>query len=265
MPAYPAFALLLGSAMAMGGDWIRRGTRTLAVITALAAAVICAIVVHVHGIPTPGDISDALTRHPKVYTLSLGHMEDLTLDSFAYLRVPLILAGCAFVVGCLGSLRATGQRAFLAAAVMMVIFFQAARLAMVVFDPYLSSRPLARALEASPPGNLIAQGFYYQFSSVFFYTDRTGLLYSARRANLEYGSDAPGAPHVFIDDAEFKRLWRSPDREYLLAFQADVPHYEGVAGEPLQVVATSGGKALLTNHPLANTAQLTRFPVSASD
>jgi 4-amino-4-deoxy-L-arabinose transferase-like glycosyltransferase len=265
MPAYPAFALLLGCAMAMGGDWIRRGTRALAVITALAALAIGAILIHVHGIPTPGDISDALTRHPKVYTLSLGHMEDLTLDSFAYLRVPLILAGCAFLVGVIGSIRATGQRAFLAAAVMMVMFFQAARLAMVVFDPYLSSRPLARALAASPPGNLIAQGFYYQFSSVFFYTDRTGLLYSARRANLEYGSDAPGAPHVFIEDAEFKRLWLSPDREYFLAFQADLPHYEDVVGTQFQVVAASGGKALLTNHPFANTAQLTRFPMSASD
>ena len=29
MPCYPAFALLLGSAMAAGGDWVRRGTRAL--------------------------------------------------------------------------------------------------------------------------------------------------------------------------------------------------------------------------------------------
>ena len=100
---------------------------------------------------------------------------------------------------------------------MMVIFFQAARQAMVVFDPYLSSRRLANALMRAPKGQLIAEGFYYQFSSVFFYANRTGLLFASRKANLEYGADAPGAPAVFIDDAQFKALWLAPGREYLLA------------------------------------------------
>jgi hypothetical protein len=59
---------------------------------------------------------------------------------------------------------------------MMVLFFQAARLALVVFDPYLSSRPLAKALMESPPGALITQGFYWKFASVFFYTGRTGAV-----------------------------------------------------------------------------------------
>ncbi len=37
MPCYPALALLIGSAMAAGGDWIRRGTRVLCAILAIAA------------------------------------------------------------------------------------------------------------------------------------------------------------------------------------------------------------------------------------
>ncbi len=37
MPCYPALALLLGSAMAAGGDWVRRGTRVLAAVTACAS------------------------------------------------------------------------------------------------------------------------------------------------------------------------------------------------------------------------------------
>jgi len=253
MPIYPALGLLLGSAMAMGGDWVRRGTRALAVISACAAIAIIAILIHVRGLPTPGDISTALVPHPGAYKLSLGHMEDLTLDSFAYLRLPLVIAGIACVVGTLGSLIFKGQRAFLTAALMMVIFFHAARLAMVVFDPFLSSRPLANALEQSPPGTLVAEGFYYKFSSVFFYTNRTGLLISDNRANLEYGSNAPGAPKVFIDRTEFKDLWLSPGRTYLLAAQADVPKFEAMAGGgPFEMVATSGGKALLTNHALTS-------------
>jgi hypothetical protein len=251
MPAYPALALLLGCAMATGGSWVRRGTRALSVIAALAAIAVFAILIRVHGLPASGDISSALSHHAKAYTLSLGHMEDLTLDSFAYLRLPLALAGIAFLVGVLGTLQSASRRAFLAAALMMVLFLHAARLAMVVFDPYLSSRPLAVALERAPQGKLIAQGFLYQFSSVFFYTDRPGLLLSDRRQNLEYGSYAPGAPRVFIDDSQFKNLWLAPERHYLLTFQRDLPRYERlVAPAPLNVVAASGGKLLLTNHPV---------------
>jgi Dolichyl-phosphate-mannose-protein mannosyltransferase len=251
MPIYPALALLLGSAMARGGAWVRGGTRALAVITACAAIAAVLILFHVRGLPTPGDISAALLPHPAAYKLSLGHMEDLTLDSFAYLRLPLAVAACAFFLGAVCSFTLSGQRAFLAAALMMVLFFQAARFAMVVFDPFLSSRALARALEQSPSGTLVAQGFYYKFSSVFFYTNRTGLLLSDNRANLEYGSNAPGAPKVFIDGREFKDLWLSPGRVYFLVAESDLPKYEAMAGDgKFETIATSGGKALLTNHPL---------------
>jgi hypothetical protein len=251
MPCYPALALLLGSALAIGGIWVIRGTRVLCVLCAFAAIAALAILIHVRGIPAPGDISSALSHHPKAYTLSLGHMEDLTLDSFAYLRLPLALAGIAFLVGVFGTFRAKSHRAFWAAAVMMVIFFQAARQAMVVFDPYLSSRRLANALMRAPKGQLIAEGFYYQFSSVFFYANRTGLLLASRKANLEYGADAPGAPPVFIDDMQFKALWLAPGREYLLAPDSAMNRYEQlVAPAQLVSVAESGGKVLLTNHPL---------------
>ena len=54
MPCYAAFALLLGSAMAMGGSWVRRGTRVLAAIAACAAIVIFAILILVRHVPTPG-------------------------------------------------------------------------------------------------------------------------------------------------------------------------------------------------------------------
>lgn len=251
MPAYPAVALLIGSAMATGGRWVKWGTRALCVISACAAAAVFAILAHVHGLATPGDISSALGHHPKAYTLSLGHMEDLTFDSFAYLRVPLVMAGIAFLVGVVGTLQAKAHRAFWAAGLMMIIFFQAARQAMVVFDPYLSSRSLANALMGAPEGQLIAEGFYYQFSSVFFYTNRTGLLLSTRKANLEYGANAPDAPQAFIDDSQFKSLWAAPGRDYLLTFTSALPRYEElVAPARVVTVAKSGGKVLLTNHPL---------------
>jgi hypothetical protein len=251
MPCYPAVALLLGSAMAAGGDWIRRGTRALGVITAICAVAVAALLIHLRGVPTPGDISQALSHHPGAYTLSLGHMQDLTIDSFAYLRLPLVVAGIAFLIGALGTVRAASGRAFLSAALMMILFFHAARLAMVTFDPYLSSRPLAKVLQTEPQGAIIAQGFYYSFSSVFFYLNRNGWLLTAKRANLEYGSHAPDAPEVFLVDAQLPALWGRPQRYYLLTFAADLPHYqELMPGAELEVVASSGGKLILSNHPL---------------
>jgi hypothetical protein len=253
MPLYPALALLAGCAMACGGNWIRYGTRAFAVIAALCALAVAGLLIAVRGVSTPGDISLALTHHPSAYTLSLGHMQDLTVDSFAYLRVPLAMAGVAFLIGALGAFRATAQRAFLSAALMMVLLFQASRLAMVTFDPYLSSRPLATVLEREPPGTIIAQGFYYSFSSVFYYLNRSGLLLSARRANLEYGSHAPGAPEVFLTDSQLPALWSEPQRYYLLTFAESLPHYRALLADgSIDVVAQSGGKLILTNHPLTS-------------
>jgi 4-amino-4-deoxy-L-arabinose transferase-like glycosyltransferase len=255
MPCYPALALLLGSAMAMGGDWIRRGTRVLCGIAALAAVATFGIFVAVRSLPTPGDISQALSQHPSAYTLSLGHMMDLTFDSFAYLRLPLVVASIAFLIGAVGTLRWQGQPAFLAAALMMVIFFHAARLALVVFDPFLTSRPIAGALQHAPAGTLINHRNYYGFSSLTFYTNQDALIYNGRYFNLEYGSYAPGAPDVFIDDARFKQLWNTPERYYLVTYAERVEDIEKVVGRgALNVVIASGGKLLFTNHPLQSAA-----------
>ena len=250
MPCYPALALLIGCAMTTESRWLKAGTRVLAAIAMAAAVVVFSLAYLSRNYPTPGDISSALVSRVGAYTLSLDHMRDLTLPSFAYLRTPLIMAGVAFAAGAAGTLRAVGRRAYLATALMMVLFFHAARVALVTFDPYLSSRPLADALMRAPEGKLIVDHHYYTFSSVFFYTGRTALLLNGRFNNLVYGSYAPGAPDVFIDDAQFRQLWLSPDRYYIVASEAAVPRLEGLAGKTqLSLVASSGGKVLLTNHP----------------
>jgi 4-amino-4-deoxy-L-arabinose transferase-like glycosyltransferase len=258
MPAYPAMALLLGCAMASENAaavrWLKRGHAMLVLLCTLASGAIVFILTRVWRMPTPGDISQALTQHPRastVYTLSLGHMGDLTLDSFAYLRMPLMLALIAFLVGVLGLSFFKATRRFLALALMMVLFFHAARLAMVAFDPYLSSRVLAEALLKSPPGTLIAGDQYYTFSSVFFYANKNALLLNGRVNNLEYGSNAPGAPNVFIDDADLARIWKAPQRYYLLVEEPALPRVQKIIPrDSFAVVKESGGKYLLTNMPL---------------
>jgi 4-amino-4-deoxy-L-arabinose transferase-like glycosyltransferase len=267
MPCYPALALLLGSAMAAAvaderaalpdaasqtraaeNRWVLPGTRVLGVIAALCTIACFAIAYQVRHVPAPGDISEALSRNPSAYTLSLGHMLDLTLDSFAYLRFPLYLAGLAFLIGAAGNLLLKNTRAYMLTCVMMIMFFLAARQALIVFDPYLSSRPIAEALLREPPGKLIVQGYYYQLSSIPFYTQQSPLMLSTRRQNLDYGASAPGAPPMFLNDSEFAALWTSSGKYYFVASKAEAARVEALVGtDHFATLLTSGGKLLLTN------------------
>jgi 4-amino-4-deoxy-L-arabinose transferase-like glycosyltransferase len=255
MPIYPAMALLLGYGVAASPNSIRTGARVVAVAAAFAAILIGIILVMVRGVPTPGDISNALTQAPGTYTLSLGHMRDLTIQSFAYLRLPLVVAGIAFVIGAIGAWRLRGERALFAMALMMVIFFQAARLALVVFDPYLSSRPIAEALNRSPQGMLIVCGDHNRTSSLFFYSQDKALLLNGRAFTMEYGSYAPDAPPVFIDDADFSKLWAQSERYYVAVKDNDFEHVSKlVPSDQLHLVAEAGGKALYTNQEITANA-----------
>ena len=250
MPIYPALALLLGSALASGVTRLRAATWTLQLVSALIFAALAFVLLMVWELPAPGDISQALTQHPELYTLSMGHMGDLTLNAFAYLKLPLALAAIAFAAITLGLARWRNNitRTVMVVAIGMVIFFQAARLSLVRFDGYLGSYPLAQSLMKSPPGQLVEANAYYAFSSVFFYTGRTALLLNGRVNNLEYGSYAPGAPNVFIDDTKFSALWQSPSRCYLLAYGGEKERLENLVGPAnLHVVAENAGNYLFTN------------------
>jgi hypothetical protein len=251
MPIYPAMAILLGCAMAAGGAWINGGTRVLSLIAGLAGVVCLIFFVLTSGVPAPGDISRALASHPAAYKLSLGHMEDLTVPAMAYLRTPLVLAALAFFAGSIGTFRNRGRAAFIALSVMMILFFQAARVALIAFDPFLSSKPLADAINRSPQGTLVVDHHYYTYSSVFFYTNRSAFLLNGRFQNLVYGSYAPGAPDIFMTDAQFRELWRKPGRCYFVVNEKGLERIEPVVPDiRSNVVVWSGGKYVLTNHPL---------------
>jgi len=154
----------------------------------------------------------------------------------------------AALLGAVGAFALRGHRAVLAVAVMMVLFFQAARVALIAFDPYLGSYPIAKALNEAPPGGLIVDDPYYEFSSLMYFSNRTALILNGRANNLEYGSYAPDAPHMFIGDAEFLARWSSSDRWYLASEDEKKDHLRTLAGAAsLHPVVTAGGKTLYTN------------------
>ena len=255
MPCYPALALLIASALAAPEREARtrRGRWALTAIASAAALVIAGVLASVWKLPAPGDISRALNQQdPQAYTLSLAHMGDLTLASFAYLKTPLIVAGIAFFAGALSIRRVP----ILGGVVMMVLFVHAARLALVTFDPYLSSRALAEALNGAPSGSLILDDQYYTFSSVVFYAEayhgKRILLLNGRVNNLEYGSYAPDAPpDVFLDDGGFRERWRSPQRYYICVEQPRVGRIRAlIAPGALYTLIESGGKFVFSNQPV---------------
>jgi 4-amino-4-deoxy-L-arabinose transferase-like glycosyltransferase len=259
LPCYPALALLAGSAISASrwgvpcGWGVRSAARLAGGVALVLLIALAGIHYSVWDAPAAGDLSTTLTQNPDAYTLSLGHMQDLTLESFAYLRVPSAIAAIGLLIGVIGAWGFPDRafwngRALLALAAMMIFFVHAARLAMVEFDPYLSSRSLAEALDRSPPGKLIVDHEYYAFSSALFYTNRPALLLNGRVNNLEYGSNAPGAPNVFLNDSDLPQLWTGPERCYLITFQEDLPRLERLVGAAkLKTVLTRGGKLLLTN------------------
>jgi hypothetical protein len=131
---------------------------------------------------------------------------------------------------------------------MMILFMHASRQALGVFDPYLSSRPLADAIARGPRGQLVIEGHYYPASSVAFYTSERALLYNGRADNLVYGSAAPDAPPVFIGDSDLASLWRTGQRLYLVAPVESRHRLESLLGT-VRLFAERGGKCVLSNLP----------------
>jgi hypothetical protein len=74
---------------------------------------------------------------------------------------------------------------------------------------------------------------------------------NGRFNNLVYGSYAPGAPDVFINDKQWSALWATPERFYLVASRSALPRLQPLTTpDRFNVIAESGGKVILSNLPL---------------
>jgi hypothetical protein len=202
-----------------------------------------------------GDISSLLTSNPEMYKLSLGHMFDLQPSTFAALRLPAALAALVLAFGFFYALRLRmgkhHMEATLATAATAGLFLLCAHLAFVAFEPYLSSRPLARAIQRvlKPQDVVVINGEYYNASSLGFYLPPKLYLLNGRMTGLEFGSHYPDAPPLFIGDADMAKWWIGSRRiflftnggEQLAAVEKLLPP------DQIHVIASSGGKSVLSN------------------
>jgi 4-amino-4-deoxy-L-arabinose transferase-like glycosyltransferase len=265
LPVLPALALLTGAWLereresAAGSRERRRGRiASLALLAIGVIAFLAAITVlaKTHPFPPGTDIGSVLVPHPGAYKLSLGHLGDLTLESFGLFRTALWLVGLGLLVGTLLNwvFRRRGWllAANLSLAAMMIVVLFCVHDGLVIFSPELSSKRIALEIErAYQPGDtIVINGKYEWGSTLNYYTGIRLRILNGRDGNLWFGSLFPDAPPIFDDDASFARLWNGPYRVFLFSedFLADqaLAHLDR---SKVFVFARQGGKVVLSNRP----------------
>jgi hypothetical protein len=258
---WPAIAMLLGIGLARaeedGARWLSYVQGGLAALGVALAAVLIAMLVISARVQVHGDISSLLERQQQdVYRVSMAHILDLTPQAFAVLRLPAAMAAVAFLIG-LGPAWWLRQKnkaiaATLTMAATMALFFFAANIALGVFGPYLSSKPLVEKVRAqiNREDVLAIYGEFDASSSVGFYTGRRLLIWNGRYNNLLPGSNYPDAPQIFFKDEEFLPIWQGAQRVFLFVPSEKRPDAEKwLPTSGTYLIAESGGKAVYSNRP----------------
>ena len=262
MPSYPAFALLIGCALAKAESRLRAENGKSLLYGAQIALACLGLIVFIGGaaafmltrhIAVEGDISTTLTRNPEAYALSLGHVLDLTPRSLAELRIPVTGTALTFLLGTVAALVLRRKGRHLASnvslALMMAAFFFFAHMSLAAFEPYLSSRALAEAIdrEYKQGDAIVINGEYEGGSSINFYTRKMVHILNGRSANLEYGSHFAGAPEIFIGNEDLTKMWAGPGRIFLFTDSSELDELTSAVRGPVYSLAESGGKLILTN------------------
>jgi hypothetical protein len=167
------------------------------------------------------------------------------------------VAAACFFVGFVATWFVGRTRRVLASAavlgVTMAVFFFAANLAFGVFEPHMSSRPLAQAIlkHLHTGDHISVYGEFDPASSVSFYTHRRLLIWNGRYNNLALSSHYPDAPRIFFTDETFPALWRGPARVFLVVPQGQrQAAYQRLPKNHTWLLIESGGKAVYVNRPL---------------
>ena len=188
---------------------------------------------------------------------SMAHLLDLTPQSMADLRFPLILSSASFLVGCVAAWalreREVQWLPNIALALGMAGFVLAAHIAHDVLNPTFSSRTLAMEINKclKPDDQIALYGDIRVAPGIAFYSHRDVLLYDATGSNLEFGSHYPDAPKRFFSDSDFSELWQGRGRVFLVVpVEHEVEVREKLPGDSVWVFAEAGGKTVYVNQPL---------------
>ncbi len=259
-PAYFPILLLIAARLAdeeQGARrWLTWSAGALTLICIAISSVLAAGLWNSRHIPFVPDIGTVLAKpNLEAETLSLGHMLDLTGESFAALRLPAILAAIVLLLGPAFAfwLRRRGAQlaATWATAVTMAVFLIAAHIALVRFDPFLGSEIMAKKIapELKPTDRVMIYGDQSFGSSLLFYLRRPIELVDGNTTSMWWGSTYPDAPHIFLDDQELLLAWNSNERVFLFVPQYEREKVEALLPRPLHIASEASGKVIFTNQP----------------
>jgi 4-amino-4-deoxy-L-arabinose transferase-like glycosyltransferase len=242
-----------------GSQWLNGAQVALALIGFVAAAALGYGLWSSRHLPSGSDIG-ALLAHRDVagYTLSMSHLFDLTGPSFAALRLPAGLAAAGFLLGPVTAWLLRRQKhhfeATVSVAFTSAVFLIAAHIALVRFEPMLSSRAMADTISHIAPAGtdatLILYGDVADGSSLLFYTHRQALLVNGRVSSVLWGSNYPDAPRVLISDSDLLALWGTGPRRFLFVPGDVHDHVARLLGSRAYLLQELSDKALYTDRPL---------------
>jgi hypothetical protein len=262
-PGLPGLALILGHWMAQEaeapiGSTIARAGRhsamALLVVGLLIAAITGTLAVTSHAPAANLELFDLLNKNPNLYSLSLGHMLDLTGDAMGFFRGPLIGTCLAFLIGTLLNwyFRRRGKihAANWALVAMMIVFIECAHISLGVFYPILGSEQFAAVLKQrlQAGDKIFMDGEYANASSVRFYTGEQIYILNGRVNGLWYGSLFPDSPGIFFDDAQFAQVWAGPTRIYLIT-RNEKKRDTLAPIAPVYVITKSADRFIFSNRP----------------
>lgn len=262
LPALPALILLIAAWLARSEQSdkdMRSATRmtgVLALLGGVFAMVSAAFLVHTKAPAANTDLAQLLQQNPGDYALSMGHFLDLNAQALGLFRAPLTLAAVSLLLGPLvawllrRSRRCFAANLFLAAGAFG--FLIAAHMGLRTFSPVLTSAHLAKTIAPQvTPNDLIAiHGEYEAGSTLGFYLQRNDIhILEGRSSNLWYGSFFPDAPKIFETPASITAKWTGPQRIFLWQSTTDEPRNLPSLPGPVFVVASGGGKEIVSNQP----------------
>jgi 4-amino-4-deoxy-L-arabinose transferase-like glycosyltransferase len=260
-PAYFPILLLIAARLANEEEsgsrrWPLWSSGALTVICIGISTVLAAGLWNSRHLPFVADIGTVLAKpNLQAETLSMGHMLDLTGESFAALRLPAIMAAVILLIGPAVAfwLRRRGSQfaATWTTAATMAVFLIAAHIALVRFDPFLGSRSMARQIapELRLNDRVMIYGDQSFGSSLLFYLRRPIELVNGNTTSMWWGSTYADAPHIFLDDQALLRAWISPERVFLFVPEHERAKVEALLPGPLHIASEVSGKVILTNHP----------------
>ncbi len=258
-PAYLPILLLIAGELVSEEEqgsqrWLLWTSGITAAICLTIAVILLAGLWRSRSLPFVPDIGTVLAK-PDLQndTLSMGHILDLTGDSFAALRLPAALAAVVLLIGPALALwfraRKRHAAAIWATAVTMAIFLIAAHIALVRFDPYLGSKVIARDLapQLRPDDRVMIYGDQAYGSSLLFYLKRPIELVNGKTTSMWFGSTYPDAPHIWLDDSALRQAWNSPTRVFLFVPAHEREHVEQTLPGPKHVISEHSGKIVYSN------------------